>query len=389
MFGRTKAMLSSRYRLHQKLNKQLMRSELEAIEEVVNDSKIRDISEKEGSDLVSRKTYEKARRMIGITRNREVNPDKVRKYSIGVSETTTTGIGPSSTEFNDYSAVVKPDRLSSFQSLKKSPEYNDLTHAEARRVQELFEKKRMLNRKIQWLKNNHLLDPERVVDKEMKRKEKNEFFESSDQMSTGSVMYPPPFSNEVDPVMDKRVKQLEFKMERDTKISRLRTETRKEKLGNSKVMKMASPTIGNMLTDPLKRHLQRRRVRVSLLLHQYLEEFLSCNTAQVLIDHLGGASISVERVMAPSTRGVHDVFVRVTSNHEKDWVQKQLEILAPKLRSQLAVRVNYGYTPELKFHVIDDISKFNKNRLMKMVDEVKLEVDRSLSQRFIKEMNWK
>ena len=273
--------------------------------------------------------------------------------------------------------------------MKRNPKYQDLTHGEARRVQELYEKRKMLGRKIQWLKNNQIFDPVRKVTREMKIKEKEEFQKASDDMASGAVMYPPPYSNEADPVMDKRVKKLEQSMERDTAISRMRTELRKEKLANSAVMKMNSPSIGAVVTDPLKRHLERRRVRVALLLHQYLEEFLTCNSAQIMLDHLGGASVSIDRVTAPSTRGRHEVYVRLSSNHDKAWVQKQLDVLTPKLRSQLAVRVNYGYTPELKFHVVDDVSKFSKSRLMKLADEAKRDLDLNMNQRFQKEMNWK
>lgn len=386
----SKGLLASRYRVHQRMNEQLLRSELEAIEEVIGDSRVRAIQEDAGTRLVQEKAVEKARRMMGISRDRRVNPDKVRQYSNGAMDSASTQTEWDTTlSDKPTSSGWKVDRLSQYESRRGYPAYQDLTHVEARRVQELFEKRKMLNRKIQWLKNNQIVDPVRQVDKEMRIKEREEYFKSSDAMASGTIMYPPPFSNEVDPVMDKRVSQLEIKMERDTKISRLRTELRKQKLENSHVMKTASPAVGHIQTDPLKRHLQRRRVRVALLLQQYLEEFLSCNSAQIILDHLGGAAVSIERVTAPSTRGVHDVYVRVTSDHDKNWVQKQLDILTPKLRSQLAVRVNYGYTPELKFHVIDDVSKFNKGRLMKLASDAKRDVDMSIHQHFMKEMNWK
>jgi ribosome-binding factor A len=124
-------------------------------------------------------------------------------------------------------------------------------------------------------------------------------------------------------------------------------------------------------------------------MQQYLEELFTCNTAQIILDHLGGAALSVEKVTAPSTRGVHDVYMRLSSNHDQAWVQKKLDILTPKIRSQLAVRVNYGYTPELKFHILDDVDKFRKSRLMRLADQAKREVDKSLNKHFMTEMNWK
>jgi ribosome-binding factor A len=247
----------------------------------------------------------------------------------------------------------------------------------------------MLARKMQWLKNNQLVDPVSKVTKEMKLDEKRQHRKAADEALLGETLFPRADPKEMDPVMQSRIKKLEFSMARDTAISRARAEIRKEKLEKAAVMKAPTPDIGPVVTDPLKRHLNRRRVRVAILLQQYLEELLTCNSAQIILDHLGGASISVERVVAPSTRGVHDVYVRVTSDHKKAWVQEKLDVLTPKLRSQLAVRVNYGYTPELKFHVLDELDKFNKGRLLTLAEEAKQDVDKRLHRHFIKEMNWK
>jgi len=392
MLRKTDVFLSlSKYRVTQKLNNQLLRSELEAIEEVVNDSRVTRISEDDGDSLVRRRTTDKARRMIGVTRNRTVNSDKVRRFSDPVVSSSSPEL---SAEDSHYSNVFPintqvPDRLAQFESLKGVPRYQDLTHAEARRVQELFERRKMLARKMQWLKNNQLVDPVSKVTKEMKLDEKRQHRKAADEALLGETLFPRADPKEMDPVMQSRIKKLEFSMARDTAISRARAEIRKEKLEKAAVMKAPTPDIGPVVTDPLKRHLNRRRVRVAILLQQYLEELLTCNSAQIILDHLGGASISVERVVAPSTRGVHDVYVRVTSDHKKAWVQEKLDVLTPKLRSQLAVRVNYGYTPELKFHVLDELDKFNKGRLLTLAEEAKQDVDKRLHRHFIKEMNWK
>ena len=253
---------------------------------------------------------------------------------------------------------------------------------EARRVQELFQRKKMLNRRIEWLKNNQIIDPVKSVSKDMKKKERQDRIASA---SRENRLEP----EEFDSVMTRRIKKLEFKMERDTAISRIRTELRQQKLEKSAVMNMTTPDIGSVITDPLRRHLQRRRVRVMLLMQQYLEELFTCNSAQIILDHLKGASISVERVVAPSTRGVHDVYVRLSSSHDPKWISKQLETLSPKIRSQIATRVNYGYTPEFKFHVLDEVDQFNKTRLLRLADQAKREVDASLHRHFMKDMNWK
>ena len=177
MLRKTDVFLSlSKYRVTQKLNNQLLRSELEAIEEVVNDSRVTRISEDDGDSLVRRRTTEKARRMIGVTRNRTVNSDKVRRFSDPVVSSSSPEL---SAEDSHYSNVFPintqvPDRLAQFESLKGVPRYQDLTHAEARRVQELFERRKMLARRMQWLKNNQLVDPVAKVTKEMKLDQKRQ-----------------------------------------------------------------------------------------------------------------------------------------------------------------------------------------------------------------------
>ena len=376
-------LIGSRHRLTQKLNEQLLRCEIDAIGEVINDSKVSPISMDDAPKMVAQRATEKARRMMGIGKDGSVSQDKIRKYH-----------GDESPPFlkNDlleYSSDCSEaperfrSRLDDFESMKGTPKYHDLTHPEARRVQELFERKKMLARKVQWLKNNQIIDPVRSVSKEMKKEERDERKQQS------RSLFPLPQEDLKDPLMEKRIRQIEFKMKRDTAISRVRTELRKQKLEKSAVMNMTTPDIGSITTDPLKRHLTRRRVRVALLMQQYLDELFTSNSAQIIIDHLGGAAISVERVTAPSTRGVHNVFVRVSSPHDPKWITKQLDILTPKIRSQLAVRVNYGYTPELKFIVLDEVSKFHKSRLLKLADEARRQVDMSLHQHFMKEMNWK
>lgn len=390
--------LSSKHRLVQRLNEKMMSAELSAIEDIVNDS--RSIgSVDEGETKLQSRTLQKARRMMGIGRKSKIDTDKFQRYNTApVSSVEEPDIGdfsfpPATGMESRKSASTHADSmLNQYESMRgRRGIVQDLTHSELRRVQELREKKKMLDRKIKWLKENQLIDPGKKMEKEFERNRRDEYKKNSDEIVKGndSALFPAHFSNEFDSVMAKKIKQVEFTMERDTAISRMRTELRKEKQERSEAMKMTSPNIGTSITDPLKRHLNRRNIRVSLLLQQYLEEILSCNSAQIIVDHLKGAAISIDRIESPTTRGRHDVYVRVSSDHDRKWVQERLDVVAPKLRSQLAVRVNYGYTPELKFHVIDDLDKFNKKRLLRMAEEVREDIDRNLNSSFSKEMNWK
>ncbi|CAK0800068.1 unnamed protein product, partial [Prorocentrum cordatum] len=56
-------------------------------------------------------------------------------------------------------------------------------------------------------------------------------------------------------------------------------------------------------------------------------------------------------VRAKRPRQTQEVYYQsgLTSSHDPAWVQRQLEVLAPKLRSQLATKVNMGQTPNIKF----------------------------------------
>jgi hypothetical protein len=380
----------SKYRLVQKLNSKMMTAELAAIDEVVADSQsVKSVDD--GESILRSTTISRARRMMGISRKSKVDIEKVRRFSPELSDPIVMESDGGLEFRKDQNVSTTRSKLDQYQSMRHSPGYQDLTHSELRRVQELREKKRMLDRKIKWLKDNQLIDPAKKIVKEFERNRRDEYKKNSDEIVKGNEpLFPTQhFSNEFDPVMSKRIKQVEFSMERDTAISRMRSELRKEKLERSSVMNRSEPNIGSNIVDPMKRHLKRRNVRVSLLLQQYLEEILSCNSAQIIVDHLKGAAISIDRIDSPTTRGRHDVYVRVSSDHDRKWVQERLDIVAPKLRSQLAVRVNYGYTPELKFHVVDDVDKFSKRRLMGLAEQARVDMDKKFNNSYMKEMNWK
>eukprot|EP00811_Abedinium_folium_P003155 NODE_12901_length_1197_cov_4.269159.p2 GENE.NODE_12901_length_1197_cov_4.269159~~NODE_12901_length_1197_cov_4.269159.p2 ORF type:complete len:162 (-),score=46.32 NODE_12901_length_1197_cov_4.269159:283-768(-) len=103
------------------------------------------------------------------------------------------------------------------------------------------------------------------------------------------------------------------------------------------------------MNDPIKRHIARRLVRQRVKIHEGLEHVLTTNSAQILQEFLQGAAISIVRITAKRPRQTQRIYYNVTSAHDPKWVQERLDILAPKLRSQLATRVNFGKTPKIRF----------------------------------------
>merc|ERR1711953_36491 len=71
--------------------------------------------------------------------------------------------------------------------------------------------------------------------------------------------------------------------------------------------------------------------------------------AQILFEFLQGVAISIVRISAQRPRQTQLIYYNLTSDHDPVWVQRQLDVLAPKLRSQLAVKVNLGQTPNIRF----------------------------------------
>merc|ERR1712113_440836 len=115
------------------------------------------------------------------------------------------------------------------------------------------------------------------------------------------------------------------------------------------IVKASVPDVGGLVTDPIKRHVQRRLLRQRPKIQFGLEEVLTHNTAQILYEFLRGVAISIVRISAQRPRQTQEIHYNLTSEHDPAWVQRQLDVLAPKLRSQLAVKVNLGQTPNIRF----------------------------------------
>lgn len=223
---------------------------------------------------------------------------------------------------------------------KGKPAFQDLQHHEAQRLQEMQLRKRMLDRKLMWLKMQHLPNPQKEAKMEMRRRK----VEEEDQ---GDDMYPLPFLDK--PPASGEFKWMQEKADRDTLESRFRTRIRQEKLDNSAIAKSTIPQVGDVITDPVKRHIERRLVRQRSKIIGGLEPLMSSMNSQMANEFLRGAAVSIVRIRAKRPRQTQDVYYNLTSDHDPEWVNKQLNILAPKLRSQLALKENMGQTPRIRF----------------------------------------
>ncbi|CAE7811199.1 unnamed protein product [Symbiodinium sp. CCMP2592] len=236
-------------------------------------------------------------------------------------------------------------RGATYPSGGTGPRWQDLTHAEAQRLQEMYMRKKMLDRKIRWLKLMELPNPEREAKRTLRLQQLKEAEEK--RVPGGGDMYPVPFQD-LHPGHSKlqRMEEGARLMELE---SRFRARIRQQKLQNAAIVKAQKPQVGELITDPIQRHVKRRLVRQREKIHEGVEATLHVNSAQIMHEHLKGAAVSIVRIRAKRPRSTQEIQYNLTSDHDPEWVQRQLNILAPKLRSQLAVNVNMGQTPNIKF----------------------------------------
>eukprot|EP00392_Amoebophrya_sp_AT5.2_P000688 g689.t1 len=291
-----------------------------------------------------------------------------------------------------------------WESMRKDkvPLYQDLTHAERVQVQADYKRKLMLDRKVMWLKMNQVPDPKRAAKMEMrvflKEREEHEREKRAEEWrernadsgqedvastSENDGEATRPFgehdtgdaytignrkkkrsgrdgeeSTEVFPqsvlsvhaeeMRAKNVQKREDQMRRDELESRKRMKIRQYKLQNSKLLRQKTPPLGQTPTDPL--------------------------------------------IEAKCPKGVHDVVYQISQlppNRKKEWVMERLDVLAPKLRSQLAVKLQLGYTPPLKFrHAAFAVSSNNRGRLLKIAKELRERRGEENLGSWTQEMNW-
>ncbi|CAD7928424.1 unnamed protein product [Amoebophrya sp. A25] len=327
-----------------------------------------------------------------------------------------------------------------FESMRQEglPRYQDLTHAERVMVQADYKRKKMLDRKVMWLKMNQVLDPKRAARREMRLQMEEEKARKTLIMSGDSSQpmrnrdgvsidmtpeqlaaerealaeqqeaeaaeklrrkeadpegYPLSLLSEHHERMEaKNAARVEMEMRRDELESRKRMRVRALKLKNAQILKQKTPPLGQAATDPILRHIEKRKTRLNQLLTGHLEAFLTNNSSQILHSFLEGAQVTVLRVTARNPKGVHEVHYQLSQVPEQrsiQWVRERLDTLAPKLRSQIAVKLQLGYTPELRFvHHAFGIPQSNRGRLFRIAKSLREARAAGSLDSWTRTMNW-
>ncbi|XP_026189690.1 uncharacterized protein LOC34619218 [Cyclospora cayetanensis] len=274
-----------------------------------------------------------------------------------------TSASQESSSSNDASldfVVEKADpseALFDYVSLRNG-DYRDLTHQEAMRMQDAYQQKLLLDRRVRWLKARALPDPERDAAAVIR----NQTPQSEDSLVKSLGLD--------DGVRAaRRLVRMEADAERQELASRIRAKMREEKLANAKLMKAALPNVQGQVVDPIKFHVARRTIRQARLLQSQLEEFLTWNSAEVLHGLLGGASVSLHHVEQQTTKSVCYVFFTVASRHDPKDVEERLNRAAPHFRMQMARRLELGFTPPFRFVHHEEDRTFSKHSLFKVATE--------------------
>ncbi|CAA9991201.1 hypothetical protein, conserved in Apicomplexan species [Plasmodium knowlesi strain H] len=269
----------------------------------------------------------------------------------------------------------KEDSIFNYESLKGKGLYQDLTHDEYQRMNDLYIKKCDVDRKIRWFKMSSILNPikeaksivnaQRLSEDEKGRKRKKNGEEGDDsinaeesitQLGNTKGMEEFPIEEDIKPYyqeegnFSQKIKRICEQNQYDEIVSRIRMKIRKEKMENSKIMKEKIPNVARHILDPIKYHVNRRRVRTEKLLHTHLEQLLNCNNAYFRFYLLNGLSISIHHLEMKSTRSLCKiVYTLLNKNIHHDMIKDKLDKVAFILRKLLARKLQLGYTPPLKF----------------------------------------
>jgi len=277
-----------------------------------------------------------------------------------------------------------------FESLRKKPVYQDLTHREAYDVQLAYKHKLMLERKVRWLKLAHVPRPKEQAKAQMRE----ELRERAEKEFAPDKLYPAPVNSEdKEAAMINVSTQLQDAGRLEEIESRKRTEIRRFKLENAALLKQKPPQLGGSEpTDPMPKHERLRVLRLSSLVQEKIEGYLTQTSSQILHEYLEGAAISVLGVDCGSKHGAHYIryqISRMPEGRDANWVQDRLRKLVPKIRSQMAINVNLGYTPKLKFmHQAFAVPQDRRRRLMRISNKLRKEKSFGLMDSWSREMNW-
>jgi len=290
------------------------------------------------------------------------------------------------TRGRDFSLGAKDPNSGAWDSFEsfnrdRKPLWQDTTHGEAVIVQRHYMQKKLIDNKLRWLKQQ--TGPSATEQAEEYVRELRQIRREEEEQQEGRLPFDPE-KRVHDKIMD-TTRKLEYE-------SRCRNKLRKEKLENAKLIKAVSPVVGGAPTDPIKKHIERRNVRLNAMLLSTIEQFFTMNTSQILHEMLGGASIAVVRIYADKPRGAHWVYYQITSipeGRDRKWVEKQMDTLAPKLRSQVAVKLSLGYTPELRFRAIHHANKMQTNRrIFRIAKRLQNQKSKHVLRNWVSEMNW-
>ncbi|CEL97951.1 unnamed protein product [Vitrella brassicaformis CCMP3155] len=266
-------------------------------------------------------------------------------------------------EFSDlnFAGEEEEDVFARYESLKDEPLYQDLTHEEARKMQELQMRRKLLDRRMRWLKMNMLPNPQKDAKMYLRQVDSEAATNDDDEEER---LYPPPFMDERPD--SPRITRMVNETRHLEVESRLRARIREEKWEVARILKEPAPTVGGVVLDHQEYHVQRRTVRIGRLIQSALEQVITCTTPQILHEMLGGASITVNHIEQRTYRSRCYVYYSLVSDHDPEEVQQKLDTAAPKIRYELARRLELVRTPEIAFRRNDDGSQFDKHRLMSL-----------------------
>ncbi|SBT81085.1 conserved Plasmodium protein, unknown function [Plasmodium malariae] len=255
-----------------------------------------------------------------------------------------------------------------YESLKGKSTYQDLTHEEYDYMNNLYLKKCDIDRKIRWFKMSNILNPvkeAKSIIKSLKLSKNDEKIKEAEEEQNEFLVkedIKPHYENEGN--FAHKIERICEQNQYDEIVSRIRMKIRKEKLENSKIIKEKVPNVARHILDPIKYHVNRRKVRTEKLLHTHLEQLLNCNNSYFRSYLLNGLSISIHHLEMKSNRSICKiVYSLLNKNVTHKSIQDKLEKVAFILRKLLARKLQLGYTPPLKFIPLKDQQEKNIKNL--------------------------